>query len=324
MPYGTSRGSGYGGGASPAKKKESLLGRVLGGPTGFVGNLAGDVKDAVVGLPAGIVMTVKDPVGSGKLVGQQMWQTWSPLFKGHPGEFAANFYDHPLAPILDVASVFTLGAGGAARGAGALSKAGVGGERVAKVAGLRAPKELALLDPTGAGRHVVHKQLSTRAGRRIVQEGIMSLEAHLPKWGGQAKKLGGALERGRYESRFLIDMSHRAAAKNLMLTTLLKAGESLSDEHPNASVVRAQLLAGAQLNMMRHNKHIAMTPEEAKAAKVGKRGAHYTYIVAPEHFDRTSASSLARLSRQEKQIEKKLTKLDPSNPETHTTHVALM
>jgi hypothetical protein len=289
--------------SSSKKKQQSILGRIVGGPVGFVGNLAGDVKDAVVGLPAGVVMTVKDPVGSGKLVGQQVWQTWSPLFKGHPEEFAANFYDHPLAPILDVASVFTLGAGSAARGAGALSKAGIGGPRVAKVAGLRTSREIELLDPTSKGRHPVYKQLSNRAGRRIVQEGIMSLEAHLPKWGGQGKKLGDALARGRYESRFLIDMSHRAAAKNLMLTTMLKAGEALSDDHPGAANTRSQLMAGAYMNLLRHNRHLTLTPEEAAKRGVGKRGSHYAYVIAPDHFDRASENSLHRLRKREAKLD---------------------
>ena len=58
-------------------------------------------------------------------------QDWSPLFMGHPGEWLENTYEHPLGPILDVASFVTLGAGAAARGAAVVSKAAEAG-RVAR------------------------------------------------------------------------------------------------------------------------------------------------------------------------------------------------
>lgn len=301
MPYGGSSGTGrYGSGGSSTKKPEGGLLRGLGAPIRFAGNLVTDVKDAVVGLPTGVIMTIRDPVGSAKAIGTTSWQTWSPLFTGHPGQFAENFYNHPLAPLLDIATVFTLGTGSVARGAGALSKAGVGGRAVERVAGLRVPGEVKLLDPTGQGRHAVHKQLSGRAGRRLVQEGIMSLEAHLPQL------VSNPLKRARFEGRFAIDMAHRAAAKNLMLATMLKAGEKLSDTNPEAPRARAEIMAGAHINLMRHNREIAVTPEEAlargiinKSGRV-KGNSHYTLIVDPAHFTGSTehASSLARTQKQ--------------------------
>ena len=95
------------------------------GPLGFVGNLVGDVKDAVVGLPMGVIETVRNPIKSAKAIGGATWQTWSPLFHGNLGKFGQQLYDHPLAPLLDVATVFTLGAAGAARGANALGRVGI-------------------------------------------------------------------------------------------------------------------------------------------------------------------------------------------------------
>src|SRR5687767_4220011 len=79
--------------------------------TGFIGNLVGDVRDAAVGLPMGVVdIFTHNPVDTAKNIAGATWQTWSPLFHGHPLEFAESVYDHPLAPILDLATVFTLGA----------------------------------------------------------------------------------------------------------------------------------------------------------------------------------------------------------------------
>lgn len=138
----------------------------------------------------------------------------------------------------------------------------------------------------------------------------MSLEAHLPKWGGQGKKLGDALARSRYESRFLIDMSHRAAAKNLMLTTMLKAGQTLSDSNPEAPRIRTELLANAHLNLMFHNRDLALTPAEAKAAKIGSRGSGYRFIEAPGSGDQIQARAMTRLHKQEQRLKRQLDKSD--------------
>jgi hypothetical protein len=104
----------------------SLLHQILNAPpVKIVGNLADDIKDTVIGIPTGAVNLVVHPEQSVVAMGKGLWADWAPLFEGDPGKFAKNFYDHPLAPILDVASVLTLGAGGVARGAKVLSEAGV-------------------------------------------------------------------------------------------------------------------------------------------------------------------------------------------------------
>src|SRR5581483_6711715 len=61
-------------------------------------------------------MLATHPVRSIEEIGKTTWHDWSPLFKGHPVEFAKQFYAHPLAPILDVVGVVTGGAGLLAKG----------------------------------------------------------------------------------------------------------------------------------------------------------------------------------------------------------------
>lgn len=87
-----------------------------GGIGGFVENLADDVDDAIVGIPAGLVATVRDPIKTAKEIGKSYAQTYGPLARGDFGGFASGIYEHPLGPLLDIATVFTLGAAGAAKG----------------------------------------------------------------------------------------------------------------------------------------------------------------------------------------------------------------
>src|SRR5690242_21165853 len=89
------------------------------GVLGFVKNLGHDIKGAVEGFPAGVVHLAEHPLGSVEQMGKATWSTWSPLFHGEFTKFGQGVYQHPLAPILDVASIFSLGVGTAARiGAG--------------------------------------------------------------------------------------------------------------------------------------------------------------------------------------------------------------
>ena len=112
--YGFGGSSGYGSfSGAPAVKHGG------GGAFGFVKNLGNDIKGAVEGFPAGVVHLAEHPVGSLEQMGRATWSTWSPLFHGQFTKFGQGVYQHPLAPILDIASVLSLGIGTAARvGAG--------------------------------------------------------------------------------------------------------------------------------------------------------------------------------------------------------------
>lgn len=105
--------------APPKPKKQDDEG----GLAGFFENLINDIGDAVVGIPMGIkTMFSQSPTETFKQMGLQVWQDWSPLFKGEVDEWWDNFTAHPLAPILDVAGVLTLGAGSVVKGVSGVSR----------------------------------------------------------------------------------------------------------------------------------------------------------------------------------------------------------
>lgn len=101
----------------PKTSKQSHESPVAKGAHGFmdvVGNLASDVADTVQGLPGGVIKTIHDPVGTVKAVGKDYQRRYSPLVHGDFGKFFHEIEQHPLAPLLDAASVAT--GGGAAVG----------------------------------------------------------------------------------------------------------------------------------------------------------------------------------------------------------------
>lgn len=108
-----------GGAASPSPKPKGGH-----GVFGFVKNLGTDVVKSVEGMPMGVVNLASHPVRSLEDIGKSTWHDWSPLFKGHPMTFLHQTYQHPLAPILDIVSVATAGAGSAGRVGSALADAG--------------------------------------------------------------------------------------------------------------------------------------------------------------------------------------------------------
>ncbi len=273
----------------------------VGGTVGLAGNLLGDVKDAVVGLPMGVVRIAQDPVESGKAIGTAMWHTWSPLFQGDIVKFAKQTYDHPLAPLLDVAAVFTLGAGSAARGASALQAAGHTGLTTTRLARLTKAKTVALPDPSGVGMDLT-KTLSNRAGRRLVQEAMFSLEAKgkLPQFyvrqRYQRAKLvdmahraisaqaiqGQALTRGREIERAMSDGDAEYLASRTQFDAMLGAADALEDITELGKRARSTVIAHMHAGMARHND--AVDPDRA-AQLVKKKGGHYVYLVAPEQID---------------------------------------
>lgn len=283
-----------GGGGHPSGQSSSspnLFEQVAGGGLTFAGNLFDDVRDAVVGLPMGVVNLATDPVESIEAVGKSVWHTWSPLFAGDFGKFARQVYDHPLAPILDVASVFTLGAGTAARGASALSKAGSGGARAQKIAALRGPKEpLRLEDPDGK-RHDVLWHPSPRAGRAALQQLRTGIEQHMPDWYVKP------LQKFRYEKAWRRDMGGRVVAKSLVLSQVLEAGRRLSDE-VSAPHERVKLLVGNHLQLIHHG--IRVTPEEAIRLGAHERKGHYRFAQAIEFVKHDQyEKQIKRLRRKE-------------------------
>ena len=84
-------------------------------------NLVTDLVDTAENLPSGLYKTATtNPIDTAKAVGADYGRRYGPLFHGQFGKFASEVAKHPLAPLLDVATVATLGAGTAAK-AGLLS-----------------------------------------------------------------------------------------------------------------------------------------------------------------------------------------------------------
>lgn len=84
-------------------------------PLDIVKNLGHDVVDTVHGIPGGIIQTIHHPVGTIKAIGADYKRRYSPLLSGDFGKFGHEVAQHPLAPLLDLASVATAGGGLAAK-----------------------------------------------------------------------------------------------------------------------------------------------------------------------------------------------------------------
>lgn len=315
----------------------------LGGVAGFGGNLAGDIKDAVVGLPVGLIRIAQDPAEAGKQILGATWQTYSPLFEGDFGKFAQGLYDHPLAPILDVAAVFSLGVGSAARGAAALEKAGSSSAAVAKIAKLRTPGTKRLFDPEGK-RLPVDKVLSTRPGRRLIQETMLKFDGKLPQF----------YTRGRYERLHRVDLAHRATtaqfikaeagkrinqieshvkandhaslaaraqdwlastdptdgvygATRLQMDAIIQGAQALEDITELGKRARSTVVAHMHANLLRHNS----TFTKAEAQELLK-GGHNMLVRAPEHMDRQHWRALRNAKRSHARATRKYANQRPS------------
>lgn len=114
------------GGSSEGGSGIHGLGGVLGIPFHFTEHLAEDVGTAALGFIPGTYHLLTDPQDAIPAIAKGIAHDWAPLVTGHPGEFAKNFYEHPLGPLLDVAALFTGGATAVGKGAEVLSKASYG------------------------------------------------------------------------------------------------------------------------------------------------------------------------------------------------------
>lgn len=149
-----------GSGGGSGNELGHLLGVAAGGLEGFIGHLGTDVIHTAMGLPVGVAYMMQHPIAGIEGAAKMTWADWSPLFHAaaalESGNFsnawadtelwAHNFYEHPLAPILDVAGLLTFGAGTAARGAaiaGKLGEASVGTEAAAALGAAGARETLA-------------------------------------------------------------------------------------------------------------------------------------------------------------------------------------
>lgn len=208
-------GTGNGGFTAPSAGGVSAPASGGGGGHGFLGllgNFASDVKGAVEGLPTGAVELGKSLAhdythgSSLKAIGEMAVnpvagfdnalhntdtghnvvapilhnyaQTYGPLFHGHFGQFAHELYAHPLQPILDAATIATLGGAGAAKAGELLDRAGAL-SNTSRLATLGKATDLKVPD-FGAGEDIVVKQSSRNPVIRLRQEGVNNLLNKLP------------------------------------------------------------------------------------------------------------------------------------------------
>lgn len=152
-----------GGGNSPASVKTA---KEKHGIVGFFDHFASDVRDAAVGLPMGLVNTVEHPIRTAKQTARVEWQTWSPLIHGQFGKFGHDFVQHPLAPILDIAAVASLGLGSAAR----IAETGSLGARAAELATRNELKVAGATADAPSMTRVLSRRPAARFRQNIVHE----------------------------------------------------------------------------------------------------------------------------------------------------------
>lgn len=130
-----------------------------------VGNLGGDVVDTVEGIPGGIVETIHHPIKTAEAIGHDYRNRYGPLFGylnggGDIGKFASGIKEHPLGPILDVATVLTAGGGAAA-------KVGQGARIASKVEAGTAGRVAAALHKATSGGY--REIAATRTGGKAIK-----------------------------------------------------------------------------------------------------------------------------------------------------------
>jgi len=284
-PFGTSSTSspfssrGLPGGGIPAPHAH--------GVGGFFQNLGGDIVNAVTGLVPGAIHLVEHPIGGIKGIGKGIWQTWSPLFNGHFGKFASGVYQHPLAPMLDVASLLDLGIGSAGRLGEALGAPE--DSLLGRAAALRTVKEGVLKDQLGT-RHDLSFEYSRRPLRRLTQERVApAIAQHLPE------NVTKGINQLRYEHAFAAHMTSRVLGKAAVLTSLMKAGKELTDP-VTAPAHRMRLGMFQYLNLLR-NAPVELQPSEA--IDYLQSHSHYGVVKDMGLLNRDFRTQITRLSKQE-------------------------
>lgn len=161
--------SSYSHGNPSVQPKTSKQSHHSNNPLSILGNLAGDIKDTALGMPGGIVQTIEHPIDTAEAVGKDYKRRYGPLFGylnggGDIGKFAGEIADHPLAPLLDAASVATLGGGLAAK----VGQSGMVGRAVEGAHVAEAAKGVAQLTKKTAPLRKQVSIVKTRAAKTVV------------------------------------------------------------------------------------------------------------------------------------------------------------
>lgn len=314
------------------KHGEGILGKILGG----IGNLGSDIGDATKGLPTGIAEQVgavaHDVTGlagydSGPVLGphktgalrvgpreseiknkiidpQLQYYEYTYGGKGAPegSSLLGRIYQHPLAPILDAASVISLGTGTAARGAAAASRAGIKGfgegslPHRALVSTERAP----IISGQIPDKHVdegvivpeIPREYSTRPLRRALQFGTDQI-AKIPYAGRPVEAL---------QHRLTATQRQRSAFSTKELKgNIVAAREAVQPIMPLLAKLDADEVAAIPLIGMRINEPALMDLRQI-AVKEGLAGNAPDGQNVPSAIDPRLAESRAEPSDRTRQL----------------------
>lgn len=234
-----------------------------GGVVGFFENLGEDLRDAAVGLPMGVVNLAKDPIKTGEAMAKSTWQNWSPLFSGDFGKFKDQFLEHPLAPMLDILAVASLGLGAAAKGA----EVGALGSRAQKLA---TRQELKV---EVEGMPTMHRALSRRGGARLRQNLVAEARGRTHPWLSNEKLYQKLSEKDAIRAQFGI---------NARMDQLGKAYKDLNDPVKQAEVM------GHMYSQIRQGAGRRMKVKELTDFKPPKGYTFVTEFKDPKLFDVTA------------------------------------
>lgn len=316
------------------------------GVGGFFSNLGSDVKGAVEGFIPGTVHLIEHPIAGAETMAKGMWSTWSPLLHGKFTKFGQGVYEHPLAPLLDLAAVASGGLGAAAKiGELSTSDALLAADRSALQAGesldpasnifhaaarLKMPKTVTLEDRAategGKGRGFVQQHYSQRPLRRLMQDhvnprilgslpqhsqdALMQLKFNRLLYGEMARRATAAnvSKLAFMDSAAKADVIGAARAGHLpILDAAMLAGKSLIDP-TSATRVRQELAAGMHMNLAR-NAPLRLTPEEIPTFL--KAHPHFRMVKAMSAMDASHGPLLTQLRGKEARLEARALKAAP-------------
>ncbi len=207
---------------------------------GFFKNLAGDVEDTVIGLPAGVFNLATHPIGTAENIAKSYKNGfWGKLVTGHTHEAWNDFINHPLGPILDALTLVTLGAGAGAR-VGILSgEAGTLALRSPEAIAKGLSVEDAVKTGQALGKEGVHEPMyTTKITHKNPAIRARQTVSHLA-----LNKAGTKLTRFSEESRYLkrvttdlkdVKATHTAGPNNL-INAYHHARSSITSHHQNVA-----------------------------------------------------------------------------------------
>ncbi|MDE2098578.1 MAG: hypothetical protein KGL39_15090 [Patescibacteria group bacterium] len=245
-----------------------------GGVMGFISNLVNDTVDAGRGVIPGVEQLATHPIRAAENIGKSTWQTWSPLFHGDVSKFGHQFYDHPLAPLLDIATVFTGGASLAAKIGAKAADAGLisGDSALAKLGSMPTKVEI-----TGerAGRtnaitrtkYLPSNPIYNAGARKLMQTADSS--PFVPNWFSASKT---------YDRLEKADWARSGLALNAGMAAAMKAGEVFAKAgHNDWAYLERHLFSQ---NYMRLQDHAPTVPLKQIIDSGGKAPEGFNFVKA--------------------------------------------